>query len=241
MAISFASWRSTVYRVTVRAGRAAISFASYRYVIMGFTALAVLAPLSLLLYQSFLTVPFYASKVQAGLNAYHFVFADEDFAIAFGTTLLLGASMTLIAVPLGAMLAFLMVRTDIPGRLWLEPMILLLIFLPPVVLAFGYVAALGPAGILPRLCDRAGQARALLRGVSGGCTVDFLIPVHFPHLRTARPFTGPSLRGNTSPFGPAIVCLHTETCAERRPRRLSSQNCPQLPAAGERHGMNPTL
>jgi iron(III) transport system permease protein len=147
-AISFASWRSTVYRVTVRAGRAAISFASYRYVIMGFTALAVLAPLSLLLYQSFLTVPFYASKVQAGLNAYHFVFADEDFAIAFGTTLLLGASMTLIAVPLGAMLAFLMVRTDIPGRLWLEPMILLLIFLPPVVLAFGYVAALGPAGIL---------------------------------------------------------------------------------------------
>jgi iron(III) transport system permease protein len=149
-AISFASWRSTVYRVTARAGRAAISFASYRYVIMGFTALAVLAPLSLVLYQSFLTVPFYASRVQAGPTAYHFVFADEDFAIAFGTTLLLGASMTLIAVPLGAMLAFLMVRTDIPGRLWLEPLILLLILLPPVVLAFGYVAALGPAGILTR-------------------------------------------------------------------------------------------
>ena len=147
-AISFAFWRSVVYRVTARTGRATISFPSYRYVIMGFTALAVLAPLSLVLYQSFLTVPFYASRVQAGLNAYHLVFADEDFAIAFGTTLLLGASMTLIAVPLGAMLAFLMVRTDIPGRLWLEPLILLLILLPPVVLAFGYVAALGPAGIL---------------------------------------------------------------------------------------------
>ena len=153
-AISFAFWRSVVYRVTARTGRAAISFPSYRYVIMGFTALAVLAPLSLVLYQSFLTVPFYASRVQAGLNAYHLVFADENFAIAFGTTLLLGASMTLIAVPLGAMLAFLMVRTDIPGRLWLEPLILLLVLLPPVVLAFGYVAALGPAGILTRTFEQ---------------------------------------------------------------------------------------
>src|SRR5207302_4366629 len=43
---------------------------------------------------------------------------------------------------------FLMVRTDIPGRFWLEPLILLLIFLPAVVLAFGYVVALGPVGIL---------------------------------------------------------------------------------------------
>ena len=58
------------------------------------------------------------------------------------------APATLIAVPLGAGLAFLMVRTDIPGGPWLEPLILLLIFLPAVVLAFGYVAALGPVGIL---------------------------------------------------------------------------------------------
>jgi iron(III) transport system permease protein len=154
-AISFAFWRSVIVdRLTAWATRAAISFASYRYVIMGVTAFAVLAPLSLVLYQSFLTVPFFASSARVGLNAYQFVFADEDFAIAFGTTLLLGASMTLIAVPLGAMLAFLMVRTDIPGRLWLEPLILLLILLPPVVLAFGYVAALGPAGILTRTFEQ---------------------------------------------------------------------------------------
>jgi iron(III) transport system permease protein len=147
-AISFAFWRSVVYRDAARAGQAATSFTSYRYVIIGVTALAVLAPLSLVLYQSFLTAPFFASSAQLGLNAYRFVFADDNFAIAFGTTLLLGASMTLIAVPLGAVLAFLMVRTDVPGRLWLDPLILLLFFLPAVVLAFGYVAALGPVGIL---------------------------------------------------------------------------------------------
>jgi iron(III) transport system permease protein len=112
------------------------------------TALAVLAPLSLVLYQSFLTAPFYAPSARLGLDAYRFVFADEDFGVAFGTSLLLGASMTLIAVPLGAVLAFLMVRTDVPGRHWLEPLILASIFLSAVVLAFGYVAALGPDGIL---------------------------------------------------------------------------------------------
>ena len=128
--------------------RVTIPFTFYRFVIIAVTALAVLAPLSLVFYQSFLTAPFFQPSAQLSLAAYRFVFADEDFAVAFGTTLLLGACMTLIAVPLGAMLAFLMVRTDIPGRLWLEPLILLLILLPPVVLAFGYVAALGPAGIL---------------------------------------------------------------------------------------------
>ena len=54
----------------------------------------------------------------------------------------------MIAVPLGAVLAFLMVRTDVPGREWLEPVILIPIFVSAVVLAFGYVVALGPVGIL---------------------------------------------------------------------------------------------
>jgi iron(III) transport system permease protein len=125
-----------------------ISFTHYRFGIIAVTALAVLAPLSLVFYQSFLTAPFFASGARLSLKAYRFVFADEDFAVAFGTTLLLGASMTLIAVPLGAFLAFLMVRTDVPGRHWLEPLILVPIFVSAVVLAFGYVVALGPVGIL---------------------------------------------------------------------------------------------
>ena len=56
--------------------------------------------------------------------------------------------MALIAVPLGAVLAFLMVRTDVPGREWLEPVILVPIFVSAVVIAFGYVVALGPVGFL---------------------------------------------------------------------------------------------
>gem|GEM_PF-4638695 len=44
-----------------------------------------------------------------------------------------------IGVPLGAVLAFIMVRTDIPGRRILEPAVLIPIFLSPIVTAFGYV------------------------------------------------------------------------------------------------------
>src|SRR5437773_9687042 len=54
--------------------------------------------------------------------------------------------MTLIAVPLGAVLAFVMERTDFPGKRWIEPMLLVPSFVSPMVLSFGYVVAAGPVG-----------------------------------------------------------------------------------------------
>ena len=128
--------------------RIAIPFTFYRAVIFAVTAAVVLAPLSLVFYQSFLDAPFFQPAARGSLYAYRFVFADDDFWVAFGTALLLAFGMTLIAAPLGAGLAFLMVRTDLPGRNWLEPVILVPIFVSAVVLAFGYVVALGPVGIL---------------------------------------------------------------------------------------------
>lgn len=50
-------------------------------------------------------------------------------------------------MPLGVVLAFLLARTDIPGKKLLEPLALVPIFMSAVVLAFGYVVALGPVGI----------------------------------------------------------------------------------------------
>ena len=122
--------------------------ALYRFIVISLTALAVLAPLSLVAYQSLLTAPFFQPTARLSIAAYEFVFADGDFWTAFVTTVLLGGGMTAIAVPLGAGLAFLMARTDVPGRHWLEPVILVPIFISAVVLAFGYVVALGPVGIL---------------------------------------------------------------------------------------------
>ena len=122
-------------------------FTFYRVIIIAITALAVLAPLSLVFYQSFLTAPFFDPSAELSLDAYVFVIAEQDFWTAFATTLIVASGMAAIAVPLGAALAFLMVRTDLPFRRTLEPLLLVPIFVSAVVIAFGYVVALGPVGI----------------------------------------------------------------------------------------------
>ncbi len=110
------------------------------------TATVVLAPLALILYQSFLTAPFFDARRTAGLDAYRFVLADADFWQAFLNSTILAVGMTLIAVPLGALLAFVMERTDLPAKRILEPIILVPSFVSPMVLSFGYVVAAGPVG-----------------------------------------------------------------------------------------------
>ena len=62
--------------------------------------------------------------------------------------LVVATGMAGIAVPLGATLAFLLVRTDLPGSQWIEPLALVPIFLSPIVVAFGYVVAIGPVGFI---------------------------------------------------------------------------------------------
>jgi len=109
-------------------------------------ATAVLAPLSLIAYQSLLSAPFFDAAKEVGLDAYRFIFADSDFWQAFKHSFLIAAGMTLIAVPLGGLLAFVMERTDLPGRAWLEAMLLVPSFVSPMVLSFGYVVAAGPVG-----------------------------------------------------------------------------------------------
>jgi iron(III) transport system permease protein len=118
----------------------------YRILAVLVTGTAVLLPLAIIVYQSFLDGPFFQPSAKLSISAFRFVLADSDFHRAFATTAILAFGMTLLSVPLGSALAFLLVRTDLPGRRWLEPVVLIPIFLSPVVLAFGYVVATGPVG-----------------------------------------------------------------------------------------------
>ncbi len=117
-----------------------------RIAVIGLTALAVFLPLGLIFYQSLLNAPFFAPNKHVGIGAFEFIFADSDFWDAFRNSLVIAGSMALISVPLGGILAFLMVRTDLPGRRWIEPLLLIPIFVSPMVLAFGYVVSAGPVG-----------------------------------------------------------------------------------------------
>jgi iron(III) transport system permease protein len=117
-----------------------------RIAVISLTAIAVFLPLGLIFYQSLLNAPFFSPTKTLGLGAFEFIFADTDFWDAFRNSLVIAGGMSFIAVPLGGILAFLVVRTDLPGRRWIEPLLLIPVFVSPMVLAFGYVVSAGPVG-----------------------------------------------------------------------------------------------
>lgn len=118
-----------------------------RWAVIAAAAIAIIVPLAMILYQSFLSGPFFLPNQALSLEAYRFVFEDPEFWGALENSAVIAAGMLIVAVPLGAILAFLMVRTDLPGRRWIEPAILTPVFVSPVVLALGYVVSAGPVGI----------------------------------------------------------------------------------------------
>jgi len=112
------------------------------------TAIAVFLPIGLLCWQSMLDAPFFQPEKNVGLNAYRFIFEDPDFKRAFINSFYISLGMAFISVPLGGLLAFLMVRTNIPGRSWIEPLLLIPVFVSPMILCFGYTVAVGPVGFI---------------------------------------------------------------------------------------------
>ena len=109
-------------------------------------AAVVLLPVGVVVYQSVLDEPFFSPAARLSLASYAFVLSEPDFTRAFVTSIILAAGMTAIAVPLGGLLAFLVVRTDLPAKRVIEPALLVPIVLSPIVIAFGYVVAIGPVG-----------------------------------------------------------------------------------------------
>lgn len=113
----------------------------YRRIVIGLLAIAVLAPVGLIIYQSFLTAAFFSPRAKFGLDAYKYVFTDKNFYKALGTTAIFSFGMVAIAVPLGGLLAFLITRTDIKGKRLLEIFVLVPMFISSIVLAFGYTVS----------------------------------------------------------------------------------------------------
>lgn len=120
----------------------------FRTAALSALAVFVLAPVGLIVYQSSLSGPFFSPLSHVGASAYRYVFADPDFYRALWTTVIFAIGTVSICVPLGAMLAFLLTRTDLKGRRWLESIVLVPMFLSAIVLGFGYTVAVGPSGFV---------------------------------------------------------------------------------------------
>ena len=87
-----------------------------RGIVVLITALAIYVPLLFIVVQSFLSAPFFARSKAFSLEAFEFIFTDPDFYLALKSGFILAFGLVAIAIPLGGILAFLMVRTDLPGR-----------------------------------------------------------------------------------------------------------------------------
>lgn len=120
----------------------------YRRTAVGILGLFVLSPVILIVYQSFLSGAFFDRSSKLTLDAYAYVFTDSAFYQALGTTSAIAVGMSIVAVPTGALLAFLLTRTDIRWKRTLEIAVLVPMFISSIVLAFGYTVSVGPAGFV---------------------------------------------------------------------------------------------
>ena len=117
----------------------------WRIAIIASGAAAILAPVALVVYQSFLSAPFFSARARFSLDGYEFVLADEDFWAAGLNSVVLAASMVAIAVPVGAALAYLVVRTAARTAGARDPRSRAAVR-SPMVLAFGSWSASGRSG-----------------------------------------------------------------------------------------------
>ncbi len=117
-----------------------------RGVVVCITALVIYVPLLFIVVQSFLSAPFFSAPNRGVWKCSPLFLPTRIFSMALKSGFILAFGLVIIAIPLGGILAFLMVRTDLPGRRIIEPLILVPIFVSPMVLGFGYVVAAGPVG-----------------------------------------------------------------------------------------------
>jgi iron(III) transport system permease protein len=109
--------------------------------LLGVVAFLVLAPLTLMLLSSFqLARP--GQPAVYGLAGWQTAFTDRSIVSAFTNTLSLSIVRQGIALVVGVILAWLIARTDLPGKNVLEFVFWVAFFLPPLPIAMGWILLL---------------------------------------------------------------------------------------------------
>jgi iron(III) transport system permease protein len=119
------------------------------------------------------------------------LFADPRFYQAAGNTIICGIGATLISCALGFSLAWVVSRTDLPGRRWFEVFNLVPFFLSPYVGAVSWIYLAAPhSGILSKLlADTFGLPPDLIPiyGISGATWVLSLFYTPYVYLFVIAP------------------------------------------------------
>ena len=151
----------------VRSGRPGLAGRTYFWALIALLTALIIVPIGLLILGSFLREPPRAFTVNfqgAGLQSYRDVLTDPLFTGLIRRTLIAAILGTLGAGLIGAILAWLVTRTDVWGRRMLSGAAITPLFLSPLVGAFAWDQLASP---------QSGLLNILLRsiGLRGGLNV----------------------------------------------------------------------
>ncbi|MBM9593878.1 ABC transporter permease [Roseitranquillus sediminis] len=119
-----------------------------QYGIVLLTVVLVVSPLLPILYQSFIAQPLYRDDLDFTLSNYARLFVSRAFYDILWVTFLFSAGIAVVSTAMGALMAVLTVRTDMPGRGWIGTIFTIPIYTSSLVLAFAWITVYGPGGYL---------------------------------------------------------------------------------------------
>jgi ABC-type Fe3+ transport system permease subunit len=103
------------------------------------------------LLQAFLDKPLYSANASFTLRNFIRLVVDPDIRGTFGATALFCLVVVAVSMSVGAGLAILVGRTDLPGRGWLLSALLWPLFISPQIIGFAAIMSYGPSGFVTGL------------------------------------------------------------------------------------------
>ena len=128
--------------------RSVIPASLLQWLTWGLVFTLVLGPFLPLLYASLRDRPLYEAGGVFTVEPYRELFGDRVFWHAWWNTLQFAALTTTMAVALGAAVAILCTRTDLPGRKAFSRFVLLPLLLPSLGMVLGWIAVWGDGGYI---------------------------------------------------------------------------------------------
>lgn len=143
-----------------------------RFLLIAVLGLMICYPLLRLLWESFL----YADRFS--LENYRQIAIQPANYTALGRTLIVGFIVTILATAIGTLFAWLMARTDLPGKERFKPWILLPYLIPPFIGAFAWTQLLGPVGYFNKLYQLLIGSNEPLANIYGMGGIILVLTVH---------------------------------------------------------------
>lgn len=131
------------------------------YAVLAAIALLVLYPMGFLLEVAF-RVSGLGEPARYGLSNFAAIFSEENIEVVFNTVVLAIVS-TAIAIPCGFFAAWIVYRTDVPGRRFFERVLVLPYYMTPLVPTLAWLALASPrAGLINQIGFQLGRTEPLI-------------------------------------------------------------------------------